>query len=778
MKHLLCLTALVAASTVRADVVINEIHYNPGAGLDDANYEWFELHNTGGSSVDLSGWSITDDVPAGHSAVTHTFAGGTTIAAGGYLVVGSNPSAVESFYGISGVILWDSGALDNGDDPIVLRDAATTIVDQVYYLDDSGWPTACDGDGPSLELINPELDNDNFAAWDASAVDHGTPGAANSVYTSDAEPVAGNLFHSPQNPGTGQIVTINVDVTDDQGVSQVLLRFNPGTSDQAVLMSNGGSGDTWTGFIGPFAEGSLVSVAIEVTDSGNQTVTYPGQLNTDDSYFFYVTDSPLADGDLVFSEFQYTDACFGNLDWVELYNNTAAAIELGSFQFKDDQDDHIFEIPGGTTIDAGAYLVLAQDAAQLTLDYGVTNVVGDIENGLGSGGDALRLFDINGNLLDAVYYEVGVNDWPDGTVGNSVSLIDVSSDNSLGASWELSTAPCGSPGVANDVDIFAPSVLSAGVINDTTIELSFDEEMDPVTAETLSNYSLSGNACTSASLVDPMTVELQFGIPIGLGYYVLHVENVEDLAGNAVPASDISIAYATADAVVITEILQNPSVDDDFGEWFELYNPGASPVNLRGWILRDYDTDSHVISPDADLFVMPGEFFVLGRSGDTTFNGDYAPDYVYGDEFQLANGADEIQLLAGLTVIDECAYDGGSEWPDPNGISMELMAIGLDNNVGANWGEATTAFGLGDLGTPGAFNSIWSLEAPVLTITFSDPDIELDWNAVPFAADYQVLVSDGLGLPFSELAVTTDTFYSFPAGPAGSVKLYQVLPRQ
>ena len=49
--------------------------------------------------------------------------------------------------------------------------------------------------------------------------------------------------------------------------------------------------------------------------------------------------------------------------------------------------------------------------------------------------------------------------------------------------------------------------------------------------------------------------------------------------------------------VVITEIMQDPaSVADGLGEWFEVYNPGNTPVDLNGWTFEDGNTDSFVVS--------------------------------------------------------------------------------------------------------------------------------------------------------------------------------------
>jgi predicted extracellular nuclease len=153
---------------------------------------------------------------------------------------------------------------------------------------------------------------------------------------------------------------------------------------------------------------------------------------------------------------------------------------------------------------------------------------------------------------------------------------------------------------------------------------------------------------------------------------------------------------STGGAVVINEIMQNPSaVSDSNGEWFEVHNP----------TIRDNDFDSHVISNGGPLNVPAGGFLVLGINGDPVTNGGVAVDYEYGSGFFLSNGSDELVLLDGsLVEIDRVEWDNGATFPDPNGASMSLIDPTLDNNVGENWCTASTPFGDGDLGTPGAVN--------------------------------------------------------------------------
>jgi predicted extracellular nuclease len=165
--------------------------------------------------------------------------------------------------------------------------------------------------------------------------------------------------------------------------------------------------------------------------------------------------------------------------------------------------------------------------------------------------------------------------------------------------------------------------------------------------------------------------------------------------------------------IVINEIMQNPSaVFDSAGEWFELYNPTSTAVDIEGWTVADNDFDSFVIVNGAPLLVPAGGYLVLGNNADAGTNGGVAVDYQYASMF-LSNSGDELVLLDGsLTEIDRVEWDNGATFPDPSGASMSLRDATSDNNVGGNWCTAVTPFGAGDLGTPGAANDCPTISAP------------------------------------------------------------------
>ena len=159
------------------------------------------------------------------------------------------------------------------------------------------------------------------------------------------------------------------------------------------------------------------------------------------------------------------------------------------------------------------------------------------------------------------------------------------------------------------------------------------------------------------------------------------------------------------DALVVTEILQNPSaVLDDVGEWFEVVNNTALPMNLVGLEVSDLGTNLFTVL--GDLWIDPDEHLVFGASDDPAVNGGAYVSYAW-DEFNLGNGDDEIILEHAGDVLDEVQYDGGALWIDPTGASMSLdptLYTTADNDDPTSWCESTSAFGLGDLGSPADVN--------------------------------------------------------------------------
>lgn len=158
-------------------VVINEINYRSAAVFDTE--DWVELYNPADDSVDISGWKFHDD----NIANQFVFPNGTILAGKDYLVICRDTSKFRLLYPEHTKIIGNINfGLSSDGDVIFLKDASENIVDDVTYSSSGIWPTQPNGNGPTLSLVNPELDNSIAESWRASGM-YGTPGYLNDIYT-------------------------------------------------------------------------------------------------------------------------------------------------------------------------------------------------------------------------------------------------------------------------------------------------------------------------------------------------------------------------------------------------------------------------------------------------------------------------------------------------------------------------------------------------------------------------------------------------------------------
>jgi hypothetical protein len=254
----------VISPSVLAGPVISEIMYRPGTGYpENTALEYIELHNPDAAAVDISGWEF-------HKGVNYLFPAGTVIPAGGYLVVASDPTALQAVHGaLNAVGPWQAGnSLSNNGETVTLSmpgvaPGTRTKVDEVIYASEGDWAqrvrdgfggwdwtTPANEDGQSLELRNPALSNDNGQNWAPSTSGAGgTPGAANSVATTNVPPIIHAVKHSPAMPTTTQSVTISCEVNDEAPAADraATLFYRNATSASppafsSVAMTNDGTG--------------------------------------------------------------------------------------------------------------------------------------------------------------------------------------------------------------------------------------------------------------------------------------------------------------------------------------------------------------------------------------------------------------------------------------------------------------------------------------------------------------------------------------------------------
>ena len=145
---------------------------------------------------------------------------------------------------------------------------------------------------------------------------------------------------------------------------------------------------------------------------------------------------------VVINEIHYDPAdATSRESFVELHNAGEETVDLAGWRFSQGID---FVFPQGTSLVAGAYLVVAEDPNTMRGTYGI-DALGPWSGRLRKGGERLALRDSFDEIVDRVDYGAGFP-WPTGSRGGggSAELIYPGLDNDLGGSWRTSgtaTAP-------------------------------------------------------------------------------------------------------------------------------------------------------------------------------------------------------------------------------------------------------------------------------------------------------------------------------------------------
>jgi len=219
---------------------------------------------------------------------------------------------------------------------------------------------------------------------------------------------------------------------------------------------------SWSGFYFPTVPISLTAVA----KPGFSFSHWSGEVNSEEISIsidpnktinltanFTENTAMVDQSEVVINEINYNsnaETAIG--DWVEFYNNGSSSQDLTDWQFKDSDDEHIFQFPVGTILEADDYLVITRTSETFTARFpNVANYLGNFDFGLSSNGEFLRLFDSEGTLMDSVFY-LPDSGWPEAADGEgpSLELIDPNSDNTLPENWTTFTSN-GTPGRANGI---------------------------------------------------------------------------------------------------------------------------------------------------------------------------------------------------------------------------------------------------------------------------------------------------------------------------------------
>ena len=185
-----------------------------------------------------------------------------------------------------------------------------------------------------------------------------------------------------------------------------------------------------------------------------------------------------ADSDIVINEILYSPGSTNTgLEYIEFYNRGPTPVNVGGWVITDAVD---YTFPGGTTIDSGAYVIVALDVTAAESFYGI-DFLGPFQGRLSNAADVIILQDngIPRQVIDAVGYSDD-EPWPheaDGA-GASLELIDPEASNADAGNWGIGQPF--SPGTAN-----APMASDTGMVVITEImykpaKRRYNQAIDPI----------------------------------------------------------------------------------------------------------------------------------------------------------------------------------------------------------------------------------------------------------------------------------------------------------
>lgn len=164
--------------------------------------------------------------------------------------------------------------------------------------------------------------------------------------------------------------------------------------------------------------------------------------------------------------------------------------------------------------------------------------------------------------------------------------------------------------------------------------------------------------------------------------------------------------------LLISELMYDSlAVTDDYGEWFEIFNPSPDVTyNLLGCGVSDH-SPGHMQVIGKPVLVPPGSYrtFALYTAGGPSDSPGFIPDYFYSGVKFDNDLPDSATLTCGGIVIDQFQYTPPA--PPQPGRSLSVDPAHLnpsDHNQPANYCRGQTAFHTTpagtDYGTPGLPN--------------------------------------------------------------------------
>jgi hypothetical protein len=697
----------VLGEGMSGDIVINELMPDPNPVIGLPDEEFIELFNTSDSAFNLLGWNLIN-------SGTDEFLGNFILAPGAFVIICDD--ANEDVFSAFGDVLSVSSlsALTNGEDSLALVNPGGISIDVVTYTSDwYGIPSTEIG-GASLERSNPFLSCGNTASnWSVSNdPDGGTPGTQNSNFVSIdvLEPTVSSF-----------------SVLDEENL---LLVFSEGMDALSLILGQ----YTLEPSLSVIAQSpeSLDSLVLSLSPSLSPGESYSlyidgpadctGNLLADTTITFFVPEEPEI-GDVIINEIMADPSepyILPEVEYLELFNNSEKIFNLEGWNLLNSSSDNIL---GSHILQPGAYVILCdEEDAELIQPYGDVLAITSF-SALGNSADDVSLYDLSGELLDAVsytsaWYQSDAKD--DG--GYSLELINPELPCSWSANWKGSTADTrGTPGSVNSVYDLSPDLISPIACtatpseNGQQIELVFSEPIE-IASIAPSDFIFNPKISVLGTISNREKILLIMDGPIDEGtIYTIDISDVTDCSGNQISISNQLLTGIPFEAeegdLLINEVLFNPRTGGV--DFVEIYNNSDKVISLKDWKMATRGLgvleDIFPVSSE-DLLIFPSEFKLFTEDkANIIANYPLGAPKNYVEVIDLPSYNDDegyvVLVSPNEGVFDELYYTEDYQFAlidILDGVSLERIDYNRLTNDPTNWHSAAERVGFA---TPGYENS-------------------------------------------------------------------------
>lgn len=396
-------------------------------------------------------------------------------------------------------------------------------------------------------------------------------------------------------------------------------------------------------------------------------------------------------GDIIINEFMY-DPPAGLPEYVELRNTTSKYLDIQGWQLGDQNGRGTVNFDS-FTFPPNTFLVLSADTTALYNRFGSRNYLKMSSSNfpsLNNSGDAIRIFDNEVLLLDSLFY---TPDWG----GEDIALErrSATAPASSPANWGDSPQGTGTPGAANQIaqDHTPPELTGVEVVNSTTLELLFSEEIKRESAEIFARYSINPTVQLQQVIVAENRVTLFLADNLVSGrHYDIAVRNIQDIFGNTLTEQTKTFTFVEYASVQPGDIVTNEILylraEDGGPEFIELYNTTGKNFDLSGWLIGDAGGSATL--PEGTRLLANRYLVLTDNPGfaNSLTDAQHIPGFP-----SLNDAGDSIYLQDSEgNTLDSLSYS--SDWGgNTRGISLERRDPLAASNDPANWTTGTATGG-------------------------------------------------------------------------------------